>query len=40
MDLNNPARAMGLLEELKGETRLTVDVMRNGEPRTLTYEIR
>lgn len=40
MDLNNPARAMGLLEELKGETRLTVDVMRDGEPRTLTYEIR
>lgn len=40
MDLNNPARAMGLLEELKGETRLTVDVMRGGEPRTLTYEIR
>jgi general secretion pathway protein C len=40
MDLNDPARAMGLLEDLKGETRLTIDVLRGKEPRTLTYEIR
>jgi general secretion pathway protein C len=40
MDLNDPARALGLLEELKGENQLNVDVLRGGEPRTLTYEIR
>ncbi|HAC80399.1 MAG: type II secretion system protein GspC [Candidatus Binatia bacterium] len=40
MDLNDPARAMGLLEDLKGENRLTIDVLRGKEPRTLTYEIR
>ncbi|MFP6662947.1 MAG: type II secretion system protein GspC [Deltaproteobacteria bacterium] len=40
MDLNDPARALGLLEELKGESQLSVDVLRGGEPRTLTYEIR
>ena len=40
LDLNDPARAMGLLEDLKGENRLTIDVLRGKEPRTLTYEIR
>lgn len=40
MDLNDPARALGLLEEMKGENQLSVDVLRGGEPRTLTYEIR
>ncbi len=40
MELNDPTRAMGLFEELKGETRLSVDVLRGGEPRTLSYEIR
>ena len=40
MELNDPARAMGLLDELKGENRLTIDVLRGKEPRTLTYEIR
>ena len=40
MDLNDPARALGLLEDIKGENRLTLDVLRGNEPRTLTYEIR
>ena len=40
MELTDPTRAMGLFEELKGETRLSVDVLRGGQPRTLTYEIR
>lgn len=40
MELTDPGRAMGLFEELKGETRLSVDVLRGGEPRTLSYEIR
>lgn len=40
MELTDPTRAMGLFEQLKGETRLSVDVLRGGEPRTLSYEIR
>ena len=40
VELTDPTRAMGLFEELKGETRLSVDVLRGGEPRTLSYEIR
>lgn len=40
VELNDPARAMGLLQELQGATRLEVDVLRGGEPRTLSYEIR
>jgi len=40
VELTDPARAMGLLQELQGETRLTVDVLRGGAPRTLSYEIR
>lgn len=40
MELTDPTRAMGLFEDLKGETRLSVDVLRGGEPRTLSYEIR
>ncbi|MDG2303775.1 MAG: type II secretion system protein GspC [Candidatus Binatia bacterium] len=39
-ELTDPTRAMGLFGELKGENRLTVDVLRGGEPRTLSYEIR
>jgi general secretion pathway protein C len=39
-DLNDPTRAMALFQELQGQTRLTVDVVRGGQPRTLTYEIR
>jgi hypothetical protein len=31
---------MALFQELQGQTRLTVDIVRGGEPRTLTYEIR
>jgi len=40
VELTDPTRAMGLFEELKGETRLSVDVLRGGEPRSLSYEIR
>jgi general secretion pathway protein C len=40
VELTDPARAMSLLTELQGETRLTVDVLRGGAPRTLSYEIR
>lgn len=40
IDLNDPTRAMALLQELQGQTKLSVDVVRGGETRTLTYEIR
>lgn len=40
MELTDPTRAMGLFEQLKAESRLSVDVLRGGEPRTLSYEIR
>ena len=40
VDLNDPTRAMSLFQELQGQSRLTVDIQRGGESRTLTYEIR
>jgi len=40
IDLNDPTRAMALLQELQGQTKLSVDVVRGGDARTLTYEIR
>lgn len=40
VELNDPARAMSLFTELQGETRLNVDIVRGGEARTLSYEIR
>ncbi len=38
--IDDPARAMGLFQELQDESVLTVDVLRGGRPRTLRYEIR
>lgn len=40
IDLNDPGKAMSLFQDLQGETRLSVDVVRGGETRTLSYEIR
>lgn len=40
IELTDPGRAMSLLQDLQGESRLNVDVIRGGETRTLTYEIR
>lgn len=40
IDLNDPGKAMGLFQELQGESRLAVDIVRGGETRTLSYEIR
>ncbi|MBI2962530.1 MAG: hypothetical protein HYY35_02150 [Deltaproteobacteria bacterium] len=39
-DLTDPARAMALIEELRNEGRISVDVTRNRQPTTLSYEIR
>ncbi len=40
IELTDPARAMSLFQELQGETRLNVDILRGSETRTLSYEIR
>lgn len=40
IDLNDPGKAMSLFQDLQGETKLSVDVVRGGETRTLSYEIR
>ena len=39
-ELTDPARAMALIQELRNEGRVTVDVNRNRQPATLNYEIR
>jgi general secretion pathway protein C len=39
-ELTDPARAMSLIQELRSEGHITVDVMRNRQPTTLNYEIR
>jgi len=39
-ELSDPARAMALIQELKGEGHITVDVNRNRQPSTINYEIR
>jgi len=39
-DLTDPARAMSLIQELRSEGRITLDVNRNRQPTTMTYEIR
>lgn len=38
--LTDPARAMQLFQELKDESRVQVEVTRNRQPTTLSYEIR
>lgn len=39
-ELTDPARAMALIQELRSEGHIAVDVMRNRQPTTLNYEIR
>jgi general secretion pathway protein C len=39
-DLTDPARAMGLIQELRNQSHVTVDVNRNRQVSTLNYEIR
>lgn len=39
-ELTDPARAMSLLQELRGEGSVSVEVTRNRTPTTLSYEIR
>ena len=40
VELNDPAKAMTLFQDLQGQSRLTVDVLRGSDTRTFSYEIR
>lgn len=40
IEINDPGKAMSLFQDLQGESKLSVDVIRGGETRTLSYEIR
>ena len=39
-DLNDPARAMALFQELRNERSITVELTRNKEDKTLSYQLR
>ncbi|MEA2626229.1 MAG: ral secretion pathway protein [Candidatus Binatota bacterium] len=39
-ELSDPARAMSMIQELRSSTNVSVEVMRNRQPTTLSYEIR
>jgi general secretion pathway protein C len=38
--LTDPSRALALFQELRNENQLTVDLVRNREPKTLSYQFR
>lgn len=38
--LDDPTRALAMLEELRNESQLTVEIIRNRQPQTLTYQVR
>jgi general secretion pathway protein C len=40
VELTDPAKAMTLFQDMQGQTRLTVDVLRGSDTRTFSYEIR
>jgi general secretion pathway protein C len=40
IEMNDPSRALAMLEELRNERSLTVDVMRNRQDQTLSYNVR
>jgi general secretion pathway protein C len=37
IELNDPSRALSLMQELRNESELTVDIVRNRQPQTLSY---
>jgi len=39
-DLSDPSRALSLMQELRGERELTVDILRGKQPMTLSYQVR
>jgi general secretion pathway protein C len=40
VELTDPTTALSLLQDLQGQTRIQVDLVRNNQPTTLTYEVR
>jgi general secretion pathway protein C len=40
IEMNDPSRALAMLEELRNERSLTVDVIRNRQDQTLSYTVR
>jgi len=38
-DINDPSKALTLLQDLRNERQLTVDITRNNAPKTVTYTI-
>ncbi|MCK4911350.1 MAG: hypothetical protein KAR83_06895 [Thermodesulfovibrionales bacterium] len=40
LELSDPESALAAFSALKGATRITVDILRNGQPQTLTYTLR
>jgi general secretion pathway protein C len=40
VELTDPSRAMALFQELRNEREISVEVLRNKEPRTLSYQFR
>ena len=40
VELTDPATSLSLLQDLRGSSRVQVDVVRNHQPTTLSYEIR
>jgi general secretion pathway protein C len=40
VELTDPSTALSLLQDLQGQPRIQVDLMRNSQPTTLTYEVR
>ena len=39
-DINSPEKALQIYSMLKNETKISIDVVRNGRPKTYEYEIR
>lgn len=39
-EMNDPSKALALLQELRNERSITVELVRNRQPQTLTYQIR
>ena len=39
-EMNDPSKALSLLQELRNQTDLSVEVIRNRQPTTLSYSIR
>lgn len=40
VELTDPTTALSLLQDLQGQTRIQVDLVRNNQPTTLTYGVR